>query len=69
MKPVDDSVAALLAGLDDNLRELWEERAAVREHDGNQLRELAEAMALLDVIRMKTADVFACWMSGRLRKS
>jgi len=69
MNPADDTVAALVAGLDDNLRELWEERAAVREHDGHQPRELAEAMALLDVIRMKTTHVFACWMPGRERKS
>jgi hypothetical protein len=69
MNPADDTVAALVAALDDNLRELWEERAAVREHDGNQPRELAEAMALLDVVRMKTPEAFACWMPGQERKS
>jgi len=32
-------------------RELYEERAAIREFDGLQPRALAEALALLDVLR------------------
>ncbi len=36
-------------------RELYEERAAVREFDGLQPRETAEAMALLDVLRLRPA--------------
>ena len=69
MKPVDETVAAMVSCLDDNLAELWEERAAVRQHDGGQSRELAEAMALLDVIRMKTSAAFACWLPGQKRKN
>lgn len=52
MKPVDETVAAMVARLDEGLAEFWQERAAVRQHDGGQSRELAEALALLDVIRM-----------------
>ena len=36
-------------------RELYEERAAVREFDGLQPREHAEALALLDVLRLRPA--------------
>lgn len=32
--------------------EAWEERAAIREYDGNQWRAAAEADALIDVRRM-----------------
>jgi hypothetical protein len=33
----------------------WEERAAIREHDGGLPRERAEALALKDVIKMMRA--------------
>ena len=69
MKPLDETVAAMVSCLDDSLAELWEERAAVRQHDGGQSRELAEAMALLDVIRLKTSAAFACWMPDQQRKN
>ena len=36
-------------------RELYEERAAIREFDGLQPRETAEALALLDVLRLRPA--------------
>jgi len=36
-------------------RELYEERAAVREFDGLLPREQAEALALLDVLRLRPA--------------
>ncbi len=36
-------------------RELFEERAAIREFDGLQPREQAEATALLDVLRLRPA--------------
>lgn len=52
MTPVDETVAAMVTQLDEGLVELWAERAAVRQHDGGLSRELAEALALLDVIRM-----------------
>ena len=57
MKPVDETVAALVFRLDANLAEFFSERAAVRQHDGGQSRELAEALALLDVIRMHPKEV------------
>ncbi len=59
MKPVDETVAAMVARLDEGLAELFEERAAVRQHDGGQSRELAEALALLDVIRMCPKEALA----------
>jgi len=61
MKPVDETVAALVSRLNESHQELWQERAAIREHDGGQSRELAEAMALLDVIRMHPSAVMSCW--------
>ena len=48
---VQDLVGRLNAGD----RELYEERAAVREFDGLQPRALAEALALLDVLRLRPA--------------
>ena len=50
-KPTDEVVADLVSRLDAGLREAFEERAAIREFDGGISRELAEALALLDVIR------------------
>ena len=66
MKPVDETVAAMVSCLDEGLYELWQERAAIREHDGGQSRELAEAMALLDVIRMNTSAAMSCWVNAKL---
>lgn len=57
---MDPVVADLLERLNANLRELFEERAAVREFDGGLHPELAEAMALLDVIRMHPEEVCLC---------
>lgn len=57
---MDPVVADLVARLNPNLRELFEERAAVREYDGGMTRELAEALALLDVIRMHPLEACAC---------
>jgi hypothetical protein len=54
MKPIDEVVASMVSCLSDDLFELYQERAAIREYEGNQSRELAEAMALLDVIRVHT---------------
>ena len=48
---VQDLVGRLGAGD----RELYEERAAIREFDGLQPRALAEALALLDVLRLRPA--------------
>lgn len=60
MNSSNPTVAALVAQLDADLREAWEERAAVMEFDGGMTRELAECMALLELIRQRPADVFAC---------
>ncbi len=62
MKPVDALVAAMVACLDEDLYELYQERAAIRQHDGGQSRELAEAMALLDVIRIHPHKACASWL-------
>ena len=48
---MNDVVADLVSRLDESLREAFEERAAIREFDGGLSRDLAEALALLDVIR------------------
>ncbi len=44
-------VADIARHLDANLREAWEERAAVMQFDAGIPRDLAEALALLLVIR------------------
>ncbi len=49
--PLNEVVADLVSRLDSNLREAFEERASIRQYDGGLNRELAEALALLDVIR------------------
>lgn len=46
--PIVTDLAALL---DENLREAWEERAAVMQFEAGIPRDLAEALALLLVIR------------------
>lgn len=43
--------AVLVARLSEDLAEYAEERAGIREHDGGLSRELAECLALLDVLR------------------
>jgi hypothetical protein len=48
--PIDPTVSQMVELLDDNLREMFEERAAVREHDGGFARAHAEALAVLDVL-------------------
>lgn len=50
-KTVTDSIVSdLVALLDEDLREAYEERAAIMNFDGGVDRELAEALALLQVI-------------------
>ena len=61
MKPVDEFVAAMVACLTNDLLELFQERAAIRQYDGGQSRELAEAMAVLDVIHLHPKTACACW--------
>ena len=50
-------VMAIVAKLDEDLHEAWEERAAVMEFDAGITRELAECLALLDLIRLRPAEV------------
>lgn len=50
-EPIDPIVADLLARLNDNLREDFEERAAILEFDANFPRRIAESLGLLDVLR------------------
>ena len=54
-------VKRLVERLVANLREAFEERAALMEFEGGLERDHAEALALLDLIRMDPAAVFACW--------
>jgi hypothetical protein len=51
----EHSLRDLVGRLSADDRELYEERAGVREFDGLQPRDLAEAMALLDVLRLRPA--------------
>lgn len=57
MTPTNEVVADLVSKLDEGLRDAFEERASIREFDGRLPRELAEALALLDVIRQYPKDV------------
>jgi hypothetical protein len=52
MKPLHPIVEALLSRLNDNDREAFEERAGIMQFEAGHPREMAEALALLDVIRM-----------------
>lgn len=49
--PIDPIVSDLLNRLNDNLREEFEERAAILEFEANYPRRLAESLGLLDVLR------------------
>ncbi len=42
--------SATVADLSPSLRELWEERAAIMEYEGDVPREQAERLALVDVL-------------------
>lgn len=45
-------VADLLAGLDEHQTEQFQERAGIMEFDAGMDRQLAEALAMLEVIRI-----------------
>lgn len=51
MIPIDPDIAEWVISLDDNMRELFEERAGIREHDGGLSRREAETEARNDVLR------------------
>jgi hypothetical protein len=68
--PIDPTVAELVDLLDDNLREMFEERAAIREHDGGHARAHAEALAMLDVLdrhpeALSTVTVLQVELNGK----
>ncbi len=52
---MNDIVADLVARLPDNLKEDWNERAAMIQYDGGFSRSEAEALALLCIIRSNAA--------------
>lgn len=51
MIPTSSVVADLVELLNSDLREAFEERAGIIEFDANQPRDVAECLALLDVLR------------------
>jgi uncharacterized protein (DUF924 family) len=53
-------VAGLVSRLNANLREAWEERAAILEFDAGNTRELAEALALLVVLQQFPKEMCRC---------
>lgn len=48
----DESIIPVIQKLPPLLVELWHERSAIREFDGGLPRDLAEALALIDVFRL-----------------
>ena len=58
---MNEIVESLVAQLNTNLKEAFQERAASRQYVGGQDREMAEAMAVLDVIHMCPKKACACW--------
>jgi hypothetical protein len=50
-EPIDPIVADLLNRLGDNIREQFDERAAIMEFEADFPRRLAESLGLLDVLR------------------
>ena len=64
-KPVTDPIVSdLVALLDDDLREDFEQRAAIMNFDGGVDRELAEALALLQVIARYPDKVLAALVAA-----
>lgn len=64
-KPVTDPIVSdLVALLDEDLREAYEERAAIMNFDGGVDRELAEALALLQVIARYPDKVLAALIAA-----
>lgn len=59
MSDIHPIVADFAQLLDENLREAWEERAAVMQFEAGIPRDLAEALALLLVIRQYPTEVIS----------
>lgn len=57
MNSSNDLIEFFVSRLDEDLREAWEERAAIVEFDAGMAREWAECLALLEVIRNHPARV------------
>ena len=55
--PIDAIVADLVTQFDDNLREEFDERAAIMQFDGGLPRAHAECLALLDVLSRHPAAI------------
>ena len=53
------TVTEFVERLDANLREIYEERAAILQYDAGIQRDLAEALSLLMLIRMHPKEVLA----------
>ena len=58
---MNEIVESLVDRLNTNLRDAFQERASIRQYEGGQDREMAEAMAVLDVIHMCPKKACACW--------
>ena len=58
---MNEIVESLVDRLNTNLREAFQERASIRQYEGGQDREMAEAMAVLDVLHMCPKKACACW--------
>lgn len=63
MNTTNETVMALVARLNANLREAWEERAAIRQFEGGLTKDHAECLALLDVIDMYPKESIKCLTS------
>ncbi len=57
MTPLNATVEALVRRLEEGDREAFEERAGIMQFEAGNARELAECLALLEVIRMKPLAV------------
>ena len=58
---MNEIVESLVDRLNNNLREAFQERASIRQYEGGQDREMAEAMAVLNVNHMCPKKACACW--------
>ena len=58
---MNEIVESLVDRLNNNLREAFQERASIRQYEGGQDREMAEVMAVLDVIHMYPKKACTCW--------
>ena len=65
IKPTDAIVADIVSKFDDDLREDFEERAAIIEYDGQLQRAHAEALALIDVLRRHPEVLVKAAAKGR----